>query len=129
MLGNAAFRLHLMLLLSAWTDFHVILYAVACMPHQHRRRWIRSAYMKALVHARGLAMCPAVNDLAVMQGSLLEKEWKQRGVWMKTRPNDWWDRIVAAEFTDEDWRDNFKMSRASFSELVLLLEPFMSSKT
>lgn len=85
--------------------------------------------MKALLRARGLATCSAVNDLVTMQGPLLGKKRKQRSVWMKTRSNDWWDRIVATEFADEDWKENFRMSRASFNELVLLLEPFMSPKT
>ncbi|CAN7945633.1 unnamed protein product, partial [Ixodes hexagonus] len=47
---------------------------------------------------------------------------------MKTRSNDWWDCIVLTQFTDEDWRDNFRMSHASFNELVSLMAPYMSPK-
>ncbi|KAG0414043.1 hypothetical protein HPB47_008812 [Ixodes persulcatus] len=47
---------------------------------------------------------------------------------MKTRSNDWWSRIVLTQFTDNDWKENFRMTRAFFNELVSHVAPFMSSK-
>lgn len=37
---NAQLRLQALLLLSMWTNFHILLYTVACIQHQERRRQI-----------------------------------------------------------------------------------------
>ncbi|KAH7942014.1 hypothetical protein HPB49_019728 [Dermacentor silvarum] len=55
-----------------------------------------------------------------------QMEKKKKIVWMKTRYADWWDRIVAKEFTDADWKENFRTSRASFNHLVALMAPFVA---
>lgn len=49
-------------------------------------------------------------------------------MWVKPRSNDWWDRVVLTQFTDEDWRENFRMTRASFVTLVSMMAPFISPK-
>lgn len=49
-----------------------------------------------------------------------------RKIWMKVRSRDWWNRIVLQEFTDEDWKSNFRVSRRSFVKLCGLTESFMS---
>ena len=40
----------------------------------------------------------------------------ERAIWSKERSSDWWDRIVV-EFGDEEWRENFQMSRTLFNFL------------
>lgn len=32
------------------------------------------------------------------------------------------------QFTDEDWKDNYRMTCASYNEMVSLVAPFMNSK-
>ncbi|KAL7375986.1 hypothetical protein ABVT39_027743 [Epinephelus coioides] len=48
-----------------------------------------------------------------------------RTLWMKVRSQDWWERVVMMEFTDADWRDNFRMSRRSFTKLCQMMERVM----
>ena len=35
-------------------------------------------------------------------------------IWMLVRSQDWWERVVLREFSDQEWRENFRMSRQSF---------------
>uniref|UniRef100_A0A1A8L9Q0 DDE Tnp4 domain-containing protein n=2 Tax=Nothobranchius pienaari TaxID=704102 RepID=A0A1A8L9Q0_9TELE len=51
---------------------------------------------------------------------------KTRSHWMKVRSKDWWERIVLLEFTDQEWKQNFRMSRASFMKLCSLMESYMA---
>ncbi|XP_070398318.1 uncharacterized protein [Nothobranchius furzeri] len=44
---------------------------------------------------------------------------------MKVRSQDWWERVVMMEFTDTDWRENFRMSRQSFAKLCGMMERVM----
>ena len=49
-----------------------------------------------------------------------------RSVWMKPRSNSWWEDVVNATFTSDDWLENLRMSKATFlyvcSELRLAVE-------
>lgn len=51
---------------------------------------------------------------------------KSRTVWMKVRSKDWWQRVVLLEFSDLEWKLNFRMSRRSFTRLCELVEGFMA---
>ena len=35
--------------------------------------------------------------------------------WRKERSSDWYDRIVLQTFTDEQWVENFRMTRQTFN--------------
>ena len=37
-----------------------------------------------------------------------------RSVWMKPRSNSWWEDVVNATFTSDDWLENLRMSKATF---------------
>jgi hypothetical protein len=37
-----------------------------------------------------------------------------RSVWMKHRSNSWWEDVVNATFTSDDWLENLRMSKATF---------------
>lgn len=37
-----------------------------------------------------------------------------RSVWMKPRSNSWWEDVVNATFTANDWLENLRMSKATF---------------
>lgn len=39
---------------------------------------------------------------------------RPREIWMKERSFDWWYRIVNDHFTDEDWIETFRMTKATF---------------
>ena len=45
---------------------------------------------------------------------------------MKVRSKDWWERIVLTEFTDADWKQDFRMTRRSFVKLCALMESYMA---
>lgn len=49
-----------------------------------------------------------------------------RKYWMKVRSRDWWDRVVLHEFSDLEWKSNFRVSRQSFVKLCGLSESFMA---
>ena len=36
-----------------------------------------------------------------------------RSVWMKPRSNSWWEDVVNATFTSNDWLENLRMSKAT----------------
>ena len=40
----------------------------------------------------------------------------ERAIWSKERSSDWWDQIVV-KFGDEEWCENFRMSRTLFNFL------------
>lgn len=45
---------------------------------------------------------------------------------MKVRSKDWWERVVLVEFTDREWKQNFRMKRRSFMKLCALMESHMA---
>ncbi|KAM4563474.1 uncharacterized protein PAE49_011528 [Odontesthes bonariensis] len=49
-----------------------------------------------------------------------------RACWMRVRSKDWWERVVLTEFSDAEWRQNFRMTRGSFDKLCALMEPVLS---
>ncbi|XP_054645638.1 uncharacterized protein si:ch211-121a2.4 isoform X1 [Dunckerocampus dactyliophorus] len=49
-----------------------------------------------------------------------------RNCWMRVRSKDWWERVVLTEFSDSEWRETFRMSRASFDKLCGLMEGVLS---
>ena len=46
--------------------------------------------------------------------------------WRKERSSDWHERIVLQTFTDEQWVENFRMTRLTFSKVCRVLEPEFS---
>ena len=43
--------------------------------------------------------------------------------WRKERSSDWYDRIVLQTFTDEQWLENFRMTRQTFNKACRVLKP------
>ena len=41
---------------------------------------------------------------------------------MRVRSQDWWERVVLREFSDQEWQENFRMSRQSFVKLCKLMK-------
>ena len=44
----------------------------------------------------------------------------------KKRSSDWYDRIVLQTFTDEQWVENFSITRQTFHKVCRVLEPDLS---
>ena len=52
---------------------------------------------------------------------------KSRNGEKKKRSSDWYDRIVLQTFTDEQWVENFRITRQTFNKVCRVLEPDLSS--
>ena len=37
-----------------------------------------------------------------------------RMIWVKERSSTWWEQVVNSTFTEQDWLENFRMSRSTF---------------
>uniref|UniRef100_A0A671VQ44 DDE Tnp4 domain-containing protein n=1 Tax=Sparus aurata TaxID=8175 RepID=A0A671VQ44_SPAAU len=61
------------------------------------------------------------NLLLNFGASLLQRR-SQRTCWMRVRSKDWWERVVLKEFDDEEWKENFRMTRRSFNKLCGMME-------
>ena len=46
--------------------------------------------------------------------------------WRKERSSNWYDRIVLQTFTDEQWVENFRMTRQTFNKVCRVLKPDLS---
>ena len=46
--------------------------------------------------------------------------------WRKEISSDWHERIVLQTFTDEQWVENFRMTRLTFNKVCRVLEPDLS---
>ena len=46
--------------------------------------------------------------------------------WRKETSSDWYERIVLQTFTDEQWVENFRMTRQTFHKVCRVLEPDLS---
>ncbi|KAL2099810.1 hypothetical protein ACEWY4_004204 [Coilia grayii] len=51
---------------------------------------------------------------------------RSRSQWMKIRNRQWWETTVLTEFTDNEWKANFRMSRISFMKLCDLMSTYMA---
>ncbi|XP_061730692.1 uncharacterized protein LOC133535159 isoform X1 [Nerophis ophidion] len=51
-----------------------------------------------------------------------------RRCWMRVRSKEWWERVVLKDFSDAEWRDTFRMSRASFHKLCGLMDGLLRSE-
>ena len=49
---------------------------------------------------------------------------KRRRFWVRPgRTSEWWDKFVAGVVVEEEWKENFRMSRASLMSLAERLRP------
>lgn len=48
----------------------------------------------------------------------------KRSVWMKKRSQEWWDTIVP-QFEQNDWIENFRMSKETFDYICVELDPIL----
>ena len=122
---SALFGLILMVFLKQQKNNNMLLL------HLLRRRWVDERQVdrrRVETDDRGLENGNRVvmHQLYFSPAGLPYPNRKARQQWMKVRSKDWWDRIVLTEFTDVEWRENFRMTRTSFMKLCGLVEGFMS---
>ena len=61
---------------------------------------------------------------------IIKKERKPSRYWVKPgRSNRWWTNILNNKATLEEWRENFRMSEASFYKLCEELRPYLTKQT
>ncbi|GLU10079.1 hypothetical protein SLE2022_269050 [Rubroshorea leprosula] len=53
---------------------------------------------------------------------------QQRRLWVKDRSKDWWDRCNHPDFPEEEFRQLFRMSKATFNMICEELEPAVMKK-
>lgn len=58
-------------------------------------------------------------------GNLLMAARPQRLVWCVPRSQDWWKRIVLRTYDDDQWLDDFRMTRETFFWLCARLHPYV----
>ena len=57
------------------------------------------------------------------------KERRPRRFWIRPgRTSLWWDNFLSGIMLEEEWKENFRMSRASFFNLVSMLRPFIEKQ-
>ncbi|XP_077516756.1 uncharacterized protein LOC144127727 [Amblyomma americanum] len=115
-------QLYFMTLLMSWISFHNMLLSAAVIHYRARCQRIRSISNSRTPLTAGWS----VHEVAVMYGLESLAPPSKRRMWMKNRSSDWWDNIVCSNFDDGEWKENFRMSRVNFCELVAALAPFMS---
>ena len=94
-------------LLSMW----LILKLLQTRRQASRRHRVRLFLQKQLKR-NYMLLSVILSSLSLYQSSIIV----DRRLWVKQRNSDWWDRVVV-QFDDEEWRENFRMSRALFNYL------------
>ena len=57
---------------------------------------------------------------------MVKERSRQKAEMVKERSRHWYDRIVLHTFTDEQWVENFRMTRQTFTKVCRVLEPGLS---
>ena len=79
--------------------------------------------MNGLFRFRLHRMMPYCLGLGFAMGLGHEKQVLRK---KKRRSSDWYDRIVLQTFTDEQWVENFRITRQTFNKVCRVLEPDLS---
>ena len=54
---------------------------------------------------------------------------RNRRLWIRPgRSNEWWSNFLAQKVIDEEWKENFRLSRENFYRLCHELQPFLVKK-
>ena len=66
--------------------------------------------------------------LFLVLSSLVASKNVERSIWMKRRSSHFWDYIVNRTFSERDWYENFRLSKATFGYLCQKLRPIIERK-
>ena len=59
----------------------------------------------------------------------LDTRGEKRSIWVKPgRTEKWWENLSSGKMCAQKWKDNFRMSRENFQELVKLIQPYAKKK-
>ena len=87
-----------------------------------------------LSYARERQLCldyvSSSSRLVMRRPRLWRQQRRPRRFWIKPgRTQSWWDSFSNNIVPPEEWRDNFRMSRASFFSLCDTLRPFVQQQS
>lgn len=75
----------------------------------------------------------SMSDARIARYKQLKRAGKQprpRRFWVRPgRTSDWWDNFVKQTMLEEEWRENFRMSRRSLYTLADQVRPYIEGKT
>ncbi|KAM9344403.1 uncharacterized protein KZ484_016733 [Pholidichthys leucotaenia] len=103
-----------------------VLYALICVQMRCTLSLVTMVLFEGRRQRRVLLECSnnAISAMLHSAPSLLPGP--SRRCWMRVRNKDWWERIVLKQFSDDEWREHFRMTRRSFDKLCGLMEGIMS---
>ena len=73
------------------------------------------------------ALVRIIFALILANAAIGELDTTERRFW-RYRSNHWWEHVVNEEFDEEEWMQNFRMSRVTFTMLCDELRPYSSKK-
>ncbi|KAE8695477.1 hypothetical protein F3Y22_tig00110705pilonHSYRG00031 [Hibiscus syriacus] len=74
------------------------------------------------------ALAMAMASTVAADGNENVKGGQQRRLWVKDRSKDWWDCCNHPDFPEEEFRKEFRMSKATFGMVCRELEPAVMKK-
>ncbi|WCJ29415.1 hypothetical protein M5689_011054 [Euphorbia peplus] len=74
--------------------------------------------------SRGSAVAAAVSGAAISDG----KQQQQRRLWVKDRDKEWWDECNRPDYPDEEFKQSFRMSKATFELICDELHSFIAKE-
>ena len=78
---------------------------------------------RTLYHQKQLLVTQVINS---SRKKCPEKKRKRKRFWVRPgRTSTWWDNFLNGSMLEEEWRENFRMSRVSFFELCSLLGSYI----
>lgn len=99
---------------------------IACLELQIAFYDVLSIYRHKRNNLRSLLVCSRPQRL----NKRFKPYNKERRFWIRPgRTSAWWDNFVNEVVIPEEWRENFRMSRASLLKLSELLRPHIEGKT
>nr|XP_055049367.1 uncharacterized protein LOC129434466 [Misgurnus anguillicaudatus] len=91
---------------------HALLYTLFRMQSKRRRR----NFLRRLRHKKQHLLFAAFSLAAAVHFRT------ERHTWVKVRSQHWWEDIVLASFTEQDWVSSFRMGRRTFAYLCVSLK-------
>ena len=74
------------------------------------------------------AMEKSIFVLMLIVTAFNDLDTSKRRCWARPRSSHWWEHIINEEFTEDEWLQNFRMSKGTFMMLCNELRPYISKK-
>ena len=103
---------------------------VACVQVTLAILTVRTKYMKQRSDILKLLALSDERTGRQKQLKRLKRQPRPRRLWVRPgRTSAWWDNFVSQTVVEEEWRENFRMSRSSLYKLADQLRPYIEGKT